>query len=361
MISAIIVAAGSGTRFGSDKLAIVLGGKPVWQWSVETFLNHPEIDEVIVVGERDYPDVKWVPGGASRTESVANGLRAVSSDSEFVLIHDAARPFVSPSIISHVISALKEGHRAVCPILPVTDTIRQNNTLISRAELQAMQTPQGGRLSDFLTALDQASPNFTDDISLLESLGHSLHGVQGDPKNLKLTTEDDLIRLRGYLNMELRTGLGYDIHAFSTDPNRPMILGGLEFDDRPGLEGHSDADALLHAIVDALLGAASLGDIGVHYPNTDPRWKDRPSLLFLTESANLLREKGWEVINIDATVIAERPKVNPVRQEMCAVIAEAAGIEADRVSVKATTNERLGTIGREEGIAAMAVATIRRT
>jgi 2-C-methyl-D-erythritol 4-phosphate cytidylyltransferase/2-C-methyl-D-erythritol 2,4-cyclodiphosphate synthase len=194
-------------------------------------------------------------------------------------------------------------------------------------------------------------------MALLEALGVHTTFVDGEDTNFKLTTPADLNKIP----MEYRTGLGYDIHSFSTDPDRPLWLGGVEFpNDKPGLEGHSDADALLHAVVDSLLGAASLGDIGVHYPPTDPQWKNVSSLIFLQETGMILKEKGWSIVNIDSTVLAERPKVMARRQEICEAIARALDISPDRVSVKATTNEKLGAIGREEGIAAFATATLRR-
>jgi 2-C-methyl-D-erythritol 4-phosphate cytidylyltransferase/2-C-methyl-D-erythritol 2,4-cyclodiphosphate synthase len=368
--SAIILAAGESRRFGQNKMWLDFGDGPVWKLAYNVFRNHPGISECILVvpagDESDFlelaPDADAiVAGGSSRTESSVQGLRAVKQ-SEHVLIHDGARPFVSAQLIDRVLSTLEHAD-AVCPAISPVDTIKQIskdgavNTL-DRSILRAVQTPQGGLRSDFLRAFEHAGGiDFTDDMALLEALGVHTTFVDGEDTNFKLTTPADLNKIP----MEYRTGLGYDIHSFSTDPDRPLWLGGVEFpNDKPGLEGHSDADALLHAVVDSLLGAASLGDIGVHYPPTDPQWKNVSSLIFLQETGMILKEKGWSIVNIDSTVLAERPKVMARRQEICEAIARALDISPDRVSVKATTNEKLGAIGREEGIAAFATATLRR-
>ncbi|MBS1706108.1 MAG: 2-C-methyl-D-erythritol 2,4-cyclodiphosphate synthase [Armatimonadetes bacterium] len=362
-VTAIILAAGSSTRFGRDKLSELLDGKPVWHHSVRTFLDHPGVDEVVVVvaedmvapRSADFPDAKFVAGGNSRQQSALNGLRAAMSNR--VLFHDAARPFVKSATVGMVIDALGT-HRAAAPALPVTDTIKQKTldgvVTLDRNTLCALQTPQGGFRTDFLNAYADLSTDVTDDLAVLESIGITPVFVAGDPENIKITHRRDLD------TMEIRTGFGYDIHAFSQDPDRKMVLGGVEFDSRPGLEGHSDADALIHAIVDALLGAVGLGDIGAFYPPSDPQWKDRNSIEFLKETKIRLKELGWDVVNIDSSVIAERPKVIPMRDAIETRIADALQIQKDRVCVKATTNEKLGAIGRSEGIAAMAIATVRR-
>ena len=205
--------------------------------------------------------------------------------------------------------------------------------------------------------------NQTDDLALLDAVRIGYELVSGDRRNFKVTTEEDYRMAQAMVESprqtENRTGLGYDVHAFSTDSTRPLFLGGVEFPG-PGLEGHSDADALLHAVVDALLGAASLGDIGVHFPPSDSQWKDRASRHFLTEAQRMIAAEGWSVVNVDATVLAEHPKIMGRREEICGSIASALGIERNRVSIKATTHERLGAIGRGEGIAAMAIATLSR-
>lgn len=210
-------------------------------------------------------------------------------------------------------------------------------------------------------AHELASAEATDDLALLEQIGIQPELVEADPRNYKITTAEDLTRARHeHESVETRVGFGYDIHPFSPEPSRPMWLGGVQFPSGPGLDGHSDADVLLHAIVDALLGAAGLGDIGQHFPNSDSQWKDCASVHFLRSAVGLLAAEGWRVINIDATVVAEMPKVMPFSGAMRAAIAEAVGLEVARVNVKATTNERLGSIGRNEGIAAFATAMILR-
>ncbi|MBX7131682.1 MAG: 2-C-methyl-D-erythritol 2,4-cyclodiphosphate synthase [Fimbriimonadaceae bacterium] len=371
MVVALVVAAGRSERFGRDKLDLPLGGRPVWRWSVDAFLGHPLVDFVYLVG----PEKRALGalagrtgGGESRQESVRNGLKMLQGgevpDEAVVLIHDAARPFIDATTISEVIEACGRS-RAAAVALPVVDTIRhaEMQMVVDRTHLLAMQTPQAGRLSDLLMAHQSGPPDQTDDIALLEAVGIGYELVSGDRRNFKVTTEEDYTMAQAMVERpqqrEIRTGLGYDVHAFSTDAKRPLFLGGVEFAG-PGLEGHSDADALLHAVVDALLGAASLGDIGVHFPPSDPQWKDRSSLHFLSEARRMIEDQGWAIGNVDATVLAEHPKIMGRREEICGSIASALGIEQNRVSIKATTHERLGSIGRGEGIAAMAIATVSR-
>lgn len=305
-----------------------------------------------------------VLGGETRQESSLAALMACS-EADIVLIHDAARPFVSARVISDVIAAVKRDG-AAAPALPVTDTIKSvvNGSIstVDRSVLFAMQTPQAARRELLSKAFDSLGPGYTDELSMLEAIGVTPALVTGDACNFKVTTPDDLARASAFLGTpETRTGMGYDVHAFSTDEGRPLMLGGVCFPGHPGLDGHSDADALLHAIVDSLLGAVGLGDIGQHFPNTDDRWKDAPSLKFLSHAGELLLNAGWRILNIDATVIAEHPKVMKQEQAIRTTIATALNLDPARVSVKATTNERLGSIGRGEGIAALAVATVTQT
>lgn len=372
-VVAAVLAAGRGSRFGCDKVAQPLGGKPVWRWAVDAFLAHPEVDEVVLVTAADRMDemaalipagVTLVSGGDTRQASSRAALLA-AADAEFLLVHDGARPFVSDRLISDVLAAVRT-YGAAAAAVPVTDTIKRVTTegisTLQRNELVAMQTPQGARTDLLRRAHAVAGGEQTDEMALLEAMGVVPHIVAGEPINFKITTPDDIVRARAHLGRgESRTGFGYDIHSFSTDPSRELWLGGVRFDGHAALEGHSDADVLLHAITDALLGAASLGDIGVHFPNNDPRWSGQRSAYFLTHAVALLAAEEWEVKHIDATVVAETPKVMARAAEIRAAIAEAAGIELSRVSLKATTNERLGSIGRSEGIAAMAVATIVRS
>lgn len=369
----LLTAAGSSVRYGKDKLRERLRGREVWQWSWSALASHPEVHSAGIVcreAEIDFfraaaPDALFVvAGGDTRQQSVHNGLRAIPPGFDAVLVHDAARPGATEDLISRVIAGVRELGAAL-PGLSMVDTIKERTPeglrTLDRSKLVAVQTPQGARLDLMLRAYEQANEIATDDAALLEAIGVHPMIVEGDRANVKVTTPWDLEQLAGPAETEVRSGLGYDVHKFSDDPNRPCVLGGVTFEGAPGLEGHSDADVLLHAIVDALLGALSLGDIGKHYPNTDPRWKDQPSTRFLKDAGEMVRENGWEIVNIDTSVIAELPKVMNRSPEVCRHVAEALRIEEDRVSLKATTNEKLGAIGRGEGIAAFAIATVRRS
>ena len=363
---AVLLAAGRSERFGRDKLQVQVGGSCVWERAYRALREHPMIEGVGVVASdglleecksRASGSLFVKKGGASRTESARIGFASLPAWAEAVLFHDAARPFVSRRVIEAVVQGV-ESHGAAFPAVPVTDTVKEvadgGFRTLDRSRLIAVQTPQGALVEHFRRAFATLIES-TDDAALLEAIGVTSLAVEGDPANIKLTREEDLATLQA----EVRTGMGYDVHRFSTDPARLLWLGGVRFDG-PGLEGHSDADAVLHAIVDALLGAAGLGDIGDHYPNTDPRWKGEPSSTFLKETAQKLTAEGWNVVNIDVSVIAERPRLSERRTEIRSVVAGLVGIGTERVSVKATTNERLGSIGRGEGIAAYAVATIKR-
>ncbi len=371
VLFAILLAAGRSERFGRDKVGLLIDGKPVWRHAFEAFLHHPEVGGVgLVVSDERIEEFKSaapeatfvVGGGRSRPESAQRGLAAVPEEFDWVAFHDAARPFVSADLISRTFEAA-ETSGAACPGLAVTDTIKLvrpgSVQTLDRSSLSAVQTPQIGHRRDFLRGYALAGDRMTDDLSVLEAAGIVPQIVPGDPANIKITHPGDENRTPS--TMEIRTGFGYDIHSFSPDPARPLWLGGVEFpEERPGLEGHSDADALLHAVVDALLGAVGLGDIGTHYPPSDPQWKDRASIEFLKETGRMIKEKGYRIVNIDSTVLAERPKILPRRPEIVQVIADALLISADQVSVKATTHEKLGALGRGEGIAAMAIATLSR-
>ena len=362
-VVAAILCAGSGTRFGGDKLALSIHGKPVWRWSYDAYASHPLIDRTILVGSSSNlvelaQAGEAILGGATRQASARAALDA-AGDAAILVLHDGARPFVSAETITEVVEATRRDGAAAAAV-PVTDTIKEVGpnglTTLDRSRLWAMQTPQAARVELLRRAHDVASSDATDDMALLEAIGVSPTLVNGDPLNMKITTPADLLRLPG----ETRTGMGYDVHSFSEDPERVLMLGGVAFPDHRALEGHSDADALLHAATDALLGAAAMGDIGVHFPPSDERWRGMASLHFLGHAAALLREEGWTVVNLDMTVIAESPKVMKRSQEVRETVAGALGIEAGRVSLKATTNERMGFVGRGEGIAALAIATIRR-
>ncbi len=351
---------------GFDKVNLVVRGKPLWRYSFDTFLAHADVEAVGLVSHAVYECREAafvVPGGANRTESSRAGLDAVPTWAEVILVHDAARPLVSPQVISRVIEGVRQSG-AASPVIPIVDTIKQVNheqikTLL-RSELVATQTPQGALRQHLEAAHRMNKGTVTDDMVMIESLGIKPTLVEGEERNFKVTTMDDLIKFGAILGQpETRTGFGYDIHRFSDDPTRPLMLGGVHFPDHPALMGHSDADVVIHAVVDSLLGAAALGDIGVHFPNSDPRWKNCPSLNFLVTTGGMLAAE-WEIVNIDIAVIAETPKIMARSSEILIAISGALKLETGRVSIKATTNELLGAIGRSEGIAAFATATIRQ-
>lgn len=368
-IGAIIAAAGTGTRMnqsgGLPKQFLKIGGVPMIRRTVMAFEKNPWVDDICVVINGKFrteyekalagmKKIRCMPvGGRERQESVGEGLRRLAEESafEYVMIHDGARPYVSDRVIGHSLeTALRNG--AAVAAVPVKDTIRRGAMTLSRSDLFAVQTPQTFAREIILSAYERAaSDGFqgTDDGGLVERLGLPVALSEGDYANIKITTKEDL-------KMEYRVGTGYDVHRL--EYGRKLVLGGVTLEHEKGLLGHSDADVLLHAVMDALLGAAALGDIGKHFPDTDLRYKDISSLSLLRETAGLLADAGCEVVNIDATLIAQRPKVSGKIDEMRRNIAEALGIHLEKVSVKATTTEKLGFAGREEGIAAEAVALI---
>jgi 2-C-methyl-D-erythritol 4-phosphate cytidylyltransferase/2-C-methyl-D-erythritol 2,4-cyclodiphosphate synthase len=372
--TALIVAAGSGSRLGGDvpKQFRLLGGKPVLRWAVESMIRHPALKAVrVVVGQDqneraaealaglDVGDL--IEGGAERADSVQSGLAAIDSDA--VLVHDAARPFCPAAVVDRLLASL-EFYDAAAPVLAVGDTLsRVGDGLgepIDRAGLARVQTPQAFRLATLKSAYERwEGPSPTDETTVVRAAGMKVAMVEGDPSLDKLTVPSDFERAEQWLRGRLtsRTGMGFDVHAFAGEG--PIMLGGIEVPHSRGLKGHSDADVVLHAITDALLGAAALGDIGEHFPPADPRWKGAPSSIFLRHALGLLRAKGILVDHIDCTVIAEAPKIGPHRSAMRARIAEISGLGIDQVSVKATTTEALGFTGRREGIAAQAVASVR--
>ena len=372
--TALIVAAGSGSRMGGlvPKQFRLLGGKPVLRWAVDALSRHPAIRSTrVVVGKGqeesaaaalDGVDVgELIEGGAERADSVRAGLASIDGDA--VLVHDAARPFCPPEVVDRLIASL-EFFEGAAPVLPVGDTLaRIGDTLgepVDRTGLARVQTPQAFRLNALRSAYDRwqgSSP--TDETTVAGAAGLKVAAVAGDQALEKLTLPSDFERAEQWLAGRLspRTGMGFDVHAFSGDG--PIMIGGIEVPHSRGLSGHSDADVVLHAITDALLGAAGLGDIGEHFPPSDARWKGAASAIFLTHAVELLRGRGAIIDHVDCTIIAEAPKVGPHRDAMRARIAEIAGLRVDQVSVKATTTEGLGFTGRREGIAAQAVASVR--
>lgn len=364
-ITALIVAAGSGQRMGGGvpKQYRRIAGKAVLAHAIDALLPHMPVQVVIgtaqeslyadAVGDRLLPPP--VTGGATRRDSVMAGLAQVRTDRVF--IHDAARPFVPAEVIARLAAALEQAPGAV-PVLPVVDSlIDRQGAPVDRASLARVQTPQAFHTTAIVAAHGQwpATREATDDAQVLRAAGGVILQVEGDPALEKLTYESDFERLGAA--MISRTGLGFDVHAFGGEG--PVWLCGVAVPHDRGLAGHSDADVALHALTDALLGAAALGDIGDHFPPTDPQWKGAPSHMFLERAARLIADRGGVIDHVDVTIICERPKVGPHRLTMRERLAGLLQLDIGRVSVKATTTERLGFTGRGEGIAAQAVATIR--
>ena len=373
-VTALIVAAGSGSRMGGDvpKQFRLLGGKPLLRRAVEALIDHPRIHAVRVVigagqealatealGGLAIGDL--IIGGKERADSVRNGLELVEEG--IVLIHDAARPFCPPEVIDRLIEALGGADGAV-PVLAVADTLakgdRELRGTVNRNQMLRVQTPQAFHVEDLLFAMKEiGSSTATDESTVLQNAGLKVATVPGDEMLDKLTSARDWEKAEMMLaaRMVSRTGIGFDVHAFEGEG--PLMMGGIEVPHDRGLAGHSDADVVLHAITDALLGAAAMGDIGQHFPPSDPQWKGAASDRFLSHAASLIRGRGGIVDHVDCTVICETPKVGPYRAAMQARVAEILGLLPDQVSIKATTSERLGFTGRQEGIAAQAVATIQ--
>ena len=362
-VTALIVAAGKGERLGGGlpKQFRRLAGKPVLRWAVEPFLKHSAIKDVrVVIGEgqselataalKGLAVAEFVIGGAERADSVNAGLCSVSSDA--VLVHDAARPFCPADVIDRLVASL-EFHDGAAPVLPVGDTLaRGHGTLdeaVDRSNLMRVQTPQAFRTEALRGAYAAWSGDApTDETTVARAAGLRVASVAGDPALEKLTSAADWARAERWLagGMVSRTGMGFDVHAFSGEG--PVILGGIAVPHSRGLAGHSDADVVLHAITDAVLGAAGLGDIGEHFPPSDAQWKGASSDLFLSHAAELVRSGGGIIDHMDCTVIAEEPKVGPYRSAMRQRIAEILELQLDQVSIKATTTEGLVFTGRRE-------------
>ena len=373
-VTALIVAAGKGERLGGalPKQYRPIGGKPVLRWAVEAMVGHPSIDQVRVVvgaGQQEMAHAALdgfavgdlVEGGSERSDSVLNGLQAIGEGA--VLVHDAARPFCPPAVIDRLLDAL-EGSDGAVPVLPVADTLalgdRTLASPVDRKGLLRVQTPQAFHVEDLIYAYEEAGrASATDESTVMLAAGLKVATVEGDPMLEKLTTQADWDRAESLLisRMVPRTGMGFDVHGFEGEG--PITLGGVEVPHPRGLAGHSDADVVLHSITDALLGAAGLGDIGEHFPPSDPQWKGASSDRFLFHAASLIRERSGIIDHVDCTIIAEEPKVGPHRSAMRERIAAILGLGTDQVSIKATTTEGLGFTGRREGIAAQAVASIR--
>ena len=366
-VTAVIVAAGSSRRMGFDKLACRLSGGTVLELSLRAFDRHPLVQDIVLVtGENDGPaqkaaagcekPVTLVRGGETRAISVRNGVNAATG--ELVAIHDAARPFVSEAVITQALHAAA-ATGAAAPAVPVKDTIKQAEdgrakSTPPRESLFAVQTPQCFDRAQYLELLAQAADDsITDDCQLFEKAGRPVVLTAGDYANYKITTPEDL---KGEASM--RIGHGYDVHKLVE--GRRLILGGVDIPYEKGLLGHSDADVLAHAVMDAVLGAAALGDIGKHFPDTDPAYKGADSLELARHVARLMAQQGWKIENIDSTILCQAPKLAPHIPAMRRNLAQAFGITEEQVSVKATTEEKLGFTGAGQGIAVHAVALITR-
>lgn len=411
-IAVIIAAAGSGKRMGGGipKQYGNLGGMSILARTVKAFRDVKEIHQITIVTNEEYLDRcrteldslglmskvrEILPGGQERQDSIYRAIQRLPEDVGLVLVHDGVRPFATGELIRRTIEATKIYGAAVAAV-PVKDTIKvvEKNLLtktLDRRLLYSVQTPQGFRKDLLVRAYDEAYRNNyygTDDAALVEKTGDKVYVVKGDYNNIKITTMEDIVfgeaiiggqiengssiehsslddigrefeeAIYGSVEEEMRIGNGYDVHCLVE--NRKLILGGVEIPFEKGLLGHSDADVLIHAIMDALLGAAALGDIGRHFPDNDESYLGISSLLLLSKVNGLLKERGYQIGNIDATVIAQRPKISPYIREMILRITEVLGITEDRINIKGTTTEKLGFCGREEGIAAQASVLIKR-
>ena len=385
-VGVIIVAGGRGARLGGDvpKQLLAIGGRSILRRSIDAFDRHPRVDCLVIVlpadvvarGAADVVGATAKPchvttGGETRQASVQKGLAAMPSAHDVVLVHDAARPFASAALIDRVIGAAEESGAAV-PALQASETVKRARTdgtgavlvedTIPREEIWMAQTPQGFRRGVLAGAMRAAADSAgalhraTDDAMLVEQSGHAVRVVAGDPMNRKITTREDLAAARAQVAGTPRVGTGYDLHRLAE--GRRIVLAGVEVPFERGPVGHSDGDVVCHAVVDAMLGAAGCGDIGRHFPDSDPRWKDAAGLDLLARTVAIVAEAGWAVSSVDATVVLERPRLAPHVAAIVGRIAETLGLARDRVGLKAKTNEGVDAVGRGEAIAAQAVAVL---
>jgi 2-C-methyl-D-erythritol 4-phosphate cytidylyltransferase/2-C-methyl-D-erythritol 2,4-cyclodiphosphate synthase len=385
-VTAIIAAAGEGRRMGAGvpKQFIAIGGLSMLQRSLNTFYQAEHITDIVVVTRHEAVEEAWrfitpgvkqmtvIAGGATRQESVAAGFDRVPASADYVVVHDAARPFVTADLVERTLGAAVESGAAIAAV-PARDTVKEVASsegrrfigrTLPREQIYLAQTPQAFR-RDVLAAaveLGRRGATATDEATLAEQTGCRVRLVEGDPWNLKVTTESDLALARGILGESaistVRAGTGYDLHRLVE--GRPLLLGGVVIESEIGAIGHSDADVVCHAVTDAVLGAASAGDIGRHYPDTDPRWKGACSVDLLRDAVEHVRQRGFAVENVDVTVVLERPKIASEVPRIQARLAGALGIDVGRVSVKGKTNEGLDAVGRGEAIAAHAIALLRQ-
>jgi 2-C-methyl-D-erythritol 4-phosphate cytidylyltransferase/2-C-methyl-D-erythritol 2,4-cyclodiphosphate synthase len=398
-VTAIIAAGGRGQRFGGSnpKQFVKVRGRAILDRSVSVFLQHPGVDEIIVALPPDMlaapppylrnalKPMQLVEGGARRQDSVMNALRRVNSDSDVVVVHDGARPFASPDLVARTIAAARETGAALAAVT-ARDTVKRSVTgesmlveaTLPRDSIFLAQTPQAFRRDVLRDILRLGSEEVTDEAAWAERAGHAVRIVDGEPFNIKITAQEDLMiaeaiarerdgdsepapeprpqRVEPAAGTANRIGTGYDLHKLAE--GRLLILGGVTIPFDRGLVGHSDADAVCHAVTDAILGAAGAGDIGRHFPDSDPRWRGVSSLSLLRRAAGIVASRGFVVLNTDVVVIAERPKLSPYVDAMRAAVSAALGIPVERVSIKGKTNEGVGELGRGEAIAAHAVAML---
>ena len=382
-VTAIIAAGGRGARFGGTlpKQLLPLGGRPILQRSVEAFAGHARVTDLVVALPAELvadppgylrtgaKPLALVEGGARRQDSVARAFARVPAGAEIVVVHDAARPLVSDALIARTVEAAADDGAAIAA-LAATDTVKRGSAerlvvgTVPRGEIFLAQTPQAFRTSVLRAALAHGGPgaDATDEAALVERTGHPVRLVDGDPRNVKITTADDLALAERLLASPstslLRIGTGYDLHRLVE--GRRLVLGGVVIPFDRGLAGHSDADAVCHAVTDAILGAAAAGDIGRHFPDSDPRWKDADSLTLLARAVEIVAAGGYGIVNVDVVVIAERPRLVPYIDAMRANLARVIGITAAQVGIKGKTNEGVGSIGAGESIAVHAVALLTR-
>ena len=385
-VAVIVVAAGKGERANADGVGAPkqyrqLAGEAVLSRTIRAFLVVDAVTTILPVIHPDHADryaalglddVRLqppVPGGASRQESVLAGLNALAATQpDYVLIQDAARPFATPLLVEAVIAALV-GADGALPVLPITDTIKRSpdGKLVTatedRSQLFGAQTPQGFSFQPILLAHQRAiseTRQFTDDAEIAEWAGLTVAMVPGDRNNIKITHPEDFVRaeriIKGDYSMETRIGSGFDFHEF--EPGDAVWLGGVRIPHNAKLKGHSDADVALHALTDAILGAIGEGDIGVHFPPSDMQWHNAASKIFLEHAGKLVKQANGRIVNVDVTIVCEAPKIAPHVAAMQSLIGETLGLSTKRIAIKATTAERLGFIGREEGMVAMATASV---
>ena len=380
-VGVVIVAAGRGERLGAalSKQFLDLAGRSALQRSVRVFDGHADVSEIVVVLPADMLEkasdvigptkvpVRAVAGGRRRQDSVRAGAAALSSTVDLVLVHDAARPFVDAALVGRVIEGAAAAGAAV-PAVQAKDTVKSRDRVtgrvqatLPREDVWLAQTPQGFRRDVFDAAFagGEQAPDATDDAALAERAGHAVAIVEGDDRNVKITTRDDLAAARARLAGAPRVGTGYDLHRLVE--GRPLVLAGVDIPADRGPVAHSDGDVVSHSLIDAMFGAAAMGDIGRHFPDSDPRWKDAPGLELIARAMEILKSAGWRATSVDVTVVLERPRIGGHVDRMRAALARALEIDVDNVGLKAKTNEGLDAVGRGEAIAAHAIAVVEAT